>query len=85
MSTIRTYRNAQAYLMPHFQGDSPGPGGTDSHTQAVASHDEETPCECKALSPLLVLHAPIALVIEPLRDTQLETFDGYWQFSRAWA
>ena len=71
--------------MPHFQGDSPGPGGTDSHTQAVASHDEETPCECKTLSHLLVLHAPIALVIEPLRDTQLETFDGYWQFSRAWA
>ena len=85
MSTIRTYRNAQTYLMPHFQGDSPGPGGTDSHTQAVASHDEETPCECKTLSHLLVLHAPIALVIEPLRDTQLETFDGYWQFSRAWA
>jgi len=50
----------------------------DSRTQAVASHDEETPCECKTLSHLLALHAPIALVIEPLRDTQLETFDGYW-------
>lgn len=57
----------------------------DSRTQAVASHDEETPCECKTLSHLLALHAPIALVIEPLRDTQLKTFDGYWQFSRAWA
>ena len=71
--------------MPHFQGDSPGPGGMDLRTQAVASHDEETPCECKTLSHLLALHAPIALVIEPLRDTQLKTFDGYWQFSRAWA
>lgn len=50
----------------------------DSRTQAVASHDEETPCKCKTLSHLLALHAPIALVIEPLRDTQLETFDGYW-------
>ena len=71
--------------MPHFQGDSPRPGGMDSRTQAVASHDEETPCKCKTLSHLLALHAPIALVIEPLRDTQLKTFDGYWQFSRAWA